>query len=80
MSVMLMMLWATEWGVEAVPGHRLLGAGAASRSIEGLQHHDVEPGLGQIAGRHQAVVAGADDCHVPGSHRVSIAVGRGDPE
>ncbi len=46
--------------VEAVAGDGLLGARAAARAIQGFEHHHLPAGLGQIARRHQPVVAAAD--------------------
>ena len=47
--------------VEPVTGDDLLGARAAAGTVERLDHDDVAPGLGQVAGGDEAVVAGADD-------------------
>ncbi len=48
-------------GVEEVAGDRLVGTRATTRLIGGLEHDDAPAGLGQVAGRNEAVVTTADD-------------------
>ena len=45
----------------AKAGVELLGDGGAADHAAALDHLDPEPGGGEVAGAHQAVVASADD-------------------
>ncbi len=59
-------LWAKQGGHVGAGGHLetgedLLGYGSATHHVAPLQDHNLQAGLRQIRGRHQAVVAATDD-------------------
>ena len=46
------------------PGLGDLGEGTSADAVAGIEHQDVDPGPGQVAGGGQARVAGSDHHHL----------------
>ena len=77
MPVCRTMMCALEPAVDGVAGPALDGADRAAEHGVALDHLDVEPVAGQVAGRDQRVVAAADHDDVPGCHPPEPTAGQG---